>query len=138
MEENELQKWQILYLRGVRFKDNNMMDYRLYGRPYIVYKITNDKVYLFQVRSDKRKIAEEFFIPIKIGKRDCNVNLRYIYKLEKAELIKNVNSVRASIPKGEKSRVRYLDDKYRKKIEKEIKVLCTIEKYREQFEDIPQ
>lgn len=61
MEKQDVKEGNIVYLQFMHFPDTNTIDYRLKGRPYLVYKILEDKVYLFEMRTGKHAVSEFFY-----------------------------------------------------------------------------
>ena len=94
MEEDFYER-EIIYLKFMRFPDDNSIDYRMNGRPYLVFSINENEVCLLKI---SRSVGNPYFYyPIEIkhrGKKNkCYIDLRYIIRIDKEELISKVNSV---------------------------------------------
>ena len=61
MEIEDIIEGSIVYLRFMKFPDSNTLDYRLNGRPYLVYKIIGDKAYLFSMTSNGYNCKEYYY-----------------------------------------------------------------------------
>lgn len=58
---DDIKEGAVVYLQFMRFPDTNEIDCRLKGRPYYIYKIVEDMVYLFAIRSRKYITTDYFY-----------------------------------------------------------------------------
>lgn len=142
MDENDLKEWGIVYLQHIRYPDTNEIDFRMNGRPYLIYKMRGDMAYIFLIRSQGGFTADEFYYPITTKssngrRRESYVSLRYVIPIKKSELIHNANAVKDNMPKKKFSKIKCLATQYCKGIEERIELLCVVDSYRQQIESIP-
>lgn len=86
----------IVFLKFMRFPDDNSIDYRINGRPYLIYKVTEENVFLFKI--GRSKVDEDYcYHPVKIKNKkkdvDCFVDLRAPILLTKQELINKITAL---------------------------------------------
>ncbi len=58
---DDIKEGAVVYLQFMRFPDTNEIDCRLRGRPYFIYKIVGEMVYLYAIRSRKYKTTDYFY-----------------------------------------------------------------------------
>lgn len=94
--DNEFCEGDIVFLRFMRFPDDNSIDYRINGRPYLIYKLTEENVYLFKI--GRSKVDEDYcYHPIKIKNKkkdiDCYVDLRAPLLITREELFNKITAL---------------------------------------------
>ena len=109
------------------------------GRPFVIYKVKGDIVYLFSIRPNNVFSAKEFYYPITLNSdsgnlNKCYVNLRYIYAIDKDVLIQKVNTLKSDL--GFCSNIKKLSTKYRKGLLKGIDKLCFVEEYKKTISQV--
>lgn len=80
----------IIYLKYMRFADSNKIDYRVNGRPYLVFRIIEDKLLLLKIGS---KCFEPQYLFSKVNvisknkeKRESYVDMRYFFLVDKNKI----------------------------------------------------
>ena len=136
MEEEDVKAWAIVHIRGFNYLDTNSLSCNMKGRPFIIYKVKGDFVYLFSIRTSDEFSAKEFYYPItlkskKVKRRKCYVNLRHVYAIKKDVLIQKVSALKSELDDKKNSRTKYLATEYRNGILKEIDKLCLVEEYKD-------
>ncbi|MBO5477454.1 MAG: hypothetical protein J6A15_06875 [Clostridia bacterium] len=94
--EDEFCEGEIVFLRFMRFPDDNSIDYRMNGRPYLIYKVTDENIYLFKI--GRSKVDEDYcYHPIKIKNKkkdvECYVDLRNLVPITEEELINKITAL---------------------------------------------
>ena len=97
MDLNDINEGSIVFLRFMRFPDNNQIDCRLNGRPYLFYKIVDDKAYLFALTSNTAGDSKFYYEIERKGlngnKRKSYVNLRNLFIIDLDELLLKINEL---------------------------------------------
>lgn len=140
MDENDIRIGGIVYLRHMRFQDTNTIDYKMNGRPYLIYRIDKNNVYLFEIRSSSY-VVNEFFYKItkrtKGGeKRECYVNLSNYLCLTKSELVLKANELLSETKFKYAQKMRFLTKEVIEGITERIKLLCAVEEYKQKMQEI--
>lgn len=110
MDYDEIKEGTIVYLRHGFFPDSDTIDYRLNGRPYLVYSIEGDDVLLLKL-STSNYFGEPFYYLLdRVDGRGNEVtsylDLRYLLVISKERLISEMNMV--------------LDSKFKKRFPKRL------------------
>lgn len=143
MEEEDVREWAIVHIRGFKYVDTNTLSCNMKGRPFVIYKVKGDIVYLFAIRTNNEFTAKEFYYPItlkakKVKRRSCYVNLRDVYAFDKEELIQRVRELKSEIEDKKLSRVKYLATEYRTGISKKISDLCIVQEYNDMIQKVEE
>ncbi len=136
----EISEMEVVYLKCLRFADNNSVDYKLNGRPYLVYKL--DKKYAYLLKISSSHIKEDYYycniiLDKKKSKKESKesyVDLRYIYVIEKEELEKKKYVAYTEFKKSHLPKKNHhitLEDYNR--IERQIDLLNKIEELKSSF-----
>ncbi len=90
-------KSDVVYIKFMKFANSNLIDYRIKGRPYLIYKIEDEKFYLLKLGSSK--ILPEYFsynvnlvVKGKKIKRKSYVDMRYIMVVDADKLIASIDA----------------------------------------------
>ncbi len=139
MNEEDVRPWAIVYIRGFNYLDTNSLCYNMNGRPFLIYKVRGDNVYLFSVRPNNLFSAKEFYYPITLKSykgnlNKCYVNLRYVYSIKKDVLIKKVCELKSELNLNTKTK--FLPSKYRDGILKGIEKICFVDDYNNIINDV--
>lgn len=139
MEIEDIIEGSIVYLRFMKFPDSNTLDYRLNGRPYLVYKIIGDKAYLFSMTSNvyncKEYYYETFRTTVKGKKRQTYVNLKNYIEMSLTDLVNKTNELIGE-RKHTTCKVEYYNKKELDKIAEQISLLCLANEYRKKMKKI--
>ena len=135
--DSEISELEVVYLKCLRFADDNTVDYKLNGRPYLVYKL--DKKYAYLLKISSSHIKEDYYycniiLDKKKSKKESFIDLRYVYVIEKEELEKkaylNYTELRKShLPK----KAPHITIEDYRRIEKQIDILNSIEELKSTF-----
>ncbi len=94
----EYKEGEILYIKYMKFADDNSVDYRVNGRPYLVYRVEEDKIYLFKVGSHMFE-PKYFFSKVNIIRKDKKVtresyvDMRYYFVVDPELLSVEIDSM---------------------------------------------
>ncbi len=97
MDSNIFRSREIVFLKHVRFPDDNSIDVRMNGRPFLVYKVDKGNVYLLKV-SSSNFMPDYCYHPLILSpkrnkkKKVSYVDLRYLIKFDEEELDKKIIS----------------------------------------------
>lgn len=142
MDLEEIVEGEIVYLRFMHFYDDNTIDCRMNGRPYLVYKMDDDKVHLFGMTTKMTKEKpEECYYPIerktlKGNKRLSYINLSNYACITKKELIRKINELKFDSKFINLTKNQCLEKEDMDKITERILSLCMNEAYKEQIRQI--
>lgn len=88
MNNCEFNEKEIVYLRHLKFPGTRYIDYRMNARPYLIYQISDDDIYMFRLGSSERKNKKIYYVT-KLNpstQRQSCIDLRYLIKANKNEL----------------------------------------------------
>lgn len=145
---NEFEESEIVYIRNMRFADDPAsIDIRLNGRPYLIYSVEGENVYLFKISSSYFKpeyCYHQIYLKQRYKAKKCNgrrkkkskakpsyVDLRYIIQIPIEELVRKTQEFGGRV-KGRK--ISAIREKVSKKdfieIKQKIKDLSAINELR--------
>lgn len=121
---------QIIYLKNMRFPDDHSIDYRMNGRPYLVYDIKDGNVYLLKI-STNRKFTEPsyYFYEMKaqksnsLNRQSCYVDLRYMIDFDEKELQDLVTKQEFSSKRKFSRKIKRITKKQYEDIKEELETL---------------
>lgn len=92
----EYKEGDVIYLKYMKFADSNKIDYRVNGRPYLVFRRVGEKLLLLKIGS--RKFGPDYLfskvnVVNKNDKRECYVDMRYYFLVDEKQVIRNFDSV---------------------------------------------
>ncbi len=101
MDEEDVQPGCIVFLKHGFFPDSNTIDYRLNGRPYLVYEVDGENVKLLKISSSDY-MGEPFYYPIsrKNSKNktvESYIDLRFLIEINMTKLIMEYNAVLSTL-----------------------------------------
>lgn len=136
MEKDDIKRGGFVYLRFMRFPDSQTIDYKLNGRPYLIYKVDDEYAYLLKIGSD-RHLDEDFYLKIvkrtlKGKKRECYIDLRVLIKISKEELVEKANTLLSENRKYT-SHIHFISEEDLNKLEEKIERLCMIDQFKEVY-----
>lgn len=105
---DEIRVRSLVYLKQMIFPDSNTIDYRLNGRPYLVFDIDEENAYLLKI-SSSHKMDDKCYYKIALNK-NCPkklsyIDLRFLFYIPRQELEEKVfMQYDESIFKGKKKR----------------------------------
>lgn len=137
MDLDDIREGSIVYLRFMHFPDDNSIDYRLNGRPYLLYKIIGSTAYLFGMTT-KFYGSDDFYFEterktLKGNVRKTYINLKNYYKIELDDLIKKINELRYEQKFIKIEKEQYISDDELSKITERIELLCLVDSYKEKM-----
>jgi hypothetical protein len=140
MDEDDVKVGGIVYLQFMRFPDTGTLDYKLNGRPYLIYKIEGESVFLFEIRSCSY-IVDDFFFKItkksKGGeKRECYVNLSNYVEINISELVNRANQLLSEKKFKNCQKMRFISADILEKISNRIDLLCSVDDYKKRMQKI--
>lgn len=131
--DQEFCEGDIVFLRFMRFPDDNSIDYRINGRPYLIYKVTEENIYLFKI--GRSKVDEDYcYHPVKIKNKkkvtDCYVDLRAPILITREELINKITALHDGSKAHRNSiKRKSLPEKDFKKVKEKFNNLLAIKSY---------
>ena len=138
MDEEDIRPGGIVYLKFMRFPDDNTIDYKFNGRPYLIYKADEEYVYLLKIGSDTRHKEKEFYFKTSRKtlsnkkERDCYIDLRNLIKISKEKLIRKVNLLKSE-NRMFRGKIKYIPDKEFNRLQEQIDKICMIDEFRKIF-----
>lgn len=125
----DFREGEIVFLKFMRFPDDNSIDYRMNGRPYLIYKVEDESVYLFKI--GRSRVEEYCYYPIKMQNKgktvECYVDLRYIIVVDRKELINKMNALHDDKKSYRNSKKRKsLSEKDFKKVKEKVDIIAAI------------
>ena len=140
MEKEDIKRGGFVYLRFMRFPDSQTIDYKLNGRPYLIYKVDDENAYLLKIGSD-RYLDEDFYLKIvkktlKGKKRVSYIDLRELIKISKDELVKETNRL-LSENKKYPSQIHFISKDDLDRLEEKIQRLCMIDQFKGVYSIVP-
>ena len=92
----EYKEGDVIYLKYMRFADSNTIDYRVNGRPYLVFRIVGDKLLLLKIGSksfEPQYLFSKVNVITKKDKRESYVDMRYYFLVDKDKISLIIDSM---------------------------------------------
>lgn len=126
---DEFREGGIVFIKHMRFPDDNSIDYRMNGRPYLIYKVENNTVYLFKI--GRSRVEEFSYYPIKVSNKgkevECFVDLRYMILIDEEELENKMQAFHDDKPSYRNSKkIKYLSKKDFEKIKEKVEIISSM------------